>query len=84
MFLAEKMGYYIERGVVVAKPIGSLLCTVYIIKIVFYIWVKAQQNVTFGLSYEKNEAVLTACSYFVIIINIIISKMPHESLETVD
>ena len=38
---------------------------------------------TFGLSCEKNEAVLTAC-YFVRLINIIISKMPHESLETVD
>ena len=35
---------------------------------------------TFGLSCEKNEAVLTAC-YFVILTNI---KMPHESLETVD
>ena len=25
------------------------------------ICVKARQNMTFGLSYEKNEAVLTAC-----------------------
>ena len=37
------------------------------------ICVKARQNMIFGLSYEKNEAVLTACYYFVIIIL-------HESL----
>ena len=37
--------------------------------------VGAQENMTFGLSYEKNEAVLTAC-YFVII-----SKMPHETMD---
>ena len=38
---------------------------------------------SFGLSCEKNETVLTVC-YFVLLSNIIISKMPHESLETVD